>query len=113
MGDLRARQLRRNMTEAEKRLWSRLRSNRLGVHFRRQHRVGPYIVDFACLERKLIVEVDGGQHNEPDGLAHDARRTVFLNRDGYTVLRFWNNEVLGRTDDVVETIWHHLNPANR
>ncbi|MEP5248372.1 MAG: endonuclease domain-containing protein [Alphaproteobacteria bacterium] len=99
------------MTEAEKRLWSRLRSNRLGVHFRRQHRVGPYIVDFACLERKLIVEVDGGQHNERDGLAHDARRTDFLNRYGYSVLRFWNNDVLARTDDVVETIWYHLNPA--
>ncbi|MEQ8328806.1 MAG: endonuclease domain-containing protein [Parvibaculum sp.] len=99
------------MTEAEKRLWGRLRGNRLGVHFRRQHRVGPYIVDFACLERKLIVEVDGGQHNEPKGLARDDRRTAFLNRDGYTVLRFWNNDVLARTDDVVETIWNHLNKA--
>lgn len=96
------------MTEAEKRLWARLRANRLGYHFRRQHRIGPYIVDFACLERKLIVEVDGGQHNEPKGIALDARRTEFLNRDGYCVLRFWNNDVLARTDDVIETIWSRL-----
>ena len=101
------------MTEAEKRLWARLRANRLGCHFRRQHRIGPYVVDFTCLERKLIVEVDGGQHNEPKGAAHDARRTDFLQRDGYEVLRFWNNDVLARTDNVVETIWSHLNSLQR
>lgn len=101
------------MTEAEMRLWARLRANRLGCHFRRQHRIGPYVVDFACLERKLIVEVDGGHHNEPKGAAHDARRTDFLQRDGYDVLRFWNNDVLARTDNVVETIWSHLNSLQR
>ncbi|WP_365709986.1 DUF559 domain-containing protein [Parvibaculum sp.] len=58
---------------------------------------------------KLIVEVDGGQHNEPQGLARDRRRTEFLNRDGFHVLRFWNNDVLARTDDVIETIWSYLN----
>lgn len=101
------------MTEAEKRLWSRLRGNRLGCHFRRQHPVGPYIVDFACLERKLVIEVDGGQHNEPQGVARDRRRTEYLDRDGFHILRFWNNDVLARTDDVVETIWSHLNQVQR
>ena len=96
------------MTDAEKRLWGRLRNEALGYDFRRQHRIGVYIVDFVCLERKLIVEVDGGQHNEPSGIEHDARRTAWLNDVGYDVLRFWNNDVLAGTDDVVETIWHAL-----
>lgn len=101
------------MTEAEKRLWGRLRRNTLGCHFRRQHPIGPYIVDFVCLERKLVIEVDGGQHNEPRGLAHDNRRTGFLNGDGYAVLRFWNNDVLAKTDDVIETIWNVLRERQR
>ncbi|MEX1152671.1 endonuclease domain-containing protein [Parvibaculum sp.] len=108
MMDQRARNLRRNMTDAERRLWGRLRNDALGYRFRRQHPLGVYVVDFVCLERRLVVEVDGGQHNEPAGLAHDARRTEWLEADGYEILRFWNNDALARTDDVVETIWHAL-----
>ncbi|MBX3490439.1 endonuclease domain-containing protein [Parvibaculum sp.] len=108
MTQAQARHLRKSMTDAERRLWSRLRNNALGFHFRRQHRIGIYIVDFVCLERKLVVEVDGGQHNEPAGLAHDTRRTNWLNNEGYAVLRFWNNDVLLKTDEIVETIWHAL-----
>ncbi len=91
------------MTEAEKRLWSRLRDNQLdGHHFRRQRPIGPFIADFACVKEGLIVEVDGGQH--ADKATGDARRTAFLEKRGYRVLCFWNNEVLGNTDGVVETI---------
>ena len=96
------------MTEAERRLWNRLRNEAPGYDFRRQHSLGTYIVDFVCLERRLIIEVDGGQHNLEPGIAHDKRRTAWLKSCGYEVLRFWNNEVLAATDDVVETIWHAL-----
>ena len=96
------------MTDAERRLWGKLRRAALGYEFRRQHRLGPYIVDFVCLERRLVIEVDGGQHNLARGIAHDARRTAWLEGDGHRVLRFWNNEVLLATDDVVNTIWHAL-----
>lgn len=100
--------LRRNMTDAERRLWSRLRNNALGYEFRRQRRLGPYIVDFVCLERRLVVEADGGQHNFVPGIAHDERRSTWLNDRAYHVLRFWNNEILLAADDVVTTIWHAL-----
>lgn len=99
------------MTDAERRLWNRLRNEALGYDFRRQHRLGDYIVDFVCLERKLVIEVDGGQHNLAPGIARDEKRTAWLRSDGYEVLRFWNNEVLAATDDVVETIWHALRAA--
>ena len=108
MGDRRVRNLRHNMTDAERRLWSRLRNEALGYDFRRQHRLGNYVVDFVCLERRLVVEVDGGQHNLEPHIDHDRRRTEWLTSDGFEVLRFWNNEVLSATDDVVETIWHKL-----
>jgi very-short-patch-repair endonuclease len=99
----RARQLRRNATDAEIRLWSRLRRKQLaGFRFRRQHPLGSYIVDFFCPEARLIVEVDGGQHGEEN--AHDARRTEWLEARGYRVVRFWNNEVLSNTDGVLTTI---------
>src|SRR5690606_34443716 len=99
---------RRNMTDVERRLWARLRNAALGYEFRRQHKLGAYIVDFVCLERRLVIEVDGGQHNLDPGLQRDQRRTAWLENDGYKVLRFWNNEVLAATDDVIETIWHVL-----
>tara|TARA_R110000868_G_scaffold5084_2_gene31429 strand:+ start:2624 stop:2959 length:336 start_codon:yes stop_codon:yes gene_type:complete len=100
--------MRRNMTEAELRLWLHLRNGALGFHFRRQHPLGSYIVDFACLERRLIVEVDGGQHNLPAGLAHDAKRTQWLNETGFRVIRFWNDDVLKNTHGVVEQIIEEL-----
>ena len=99
----RARELRRNQTEAEAKLWSCLRNHQLNdVGFRRQHVLGNYIVDFCAPRRKLIIELDGGQHLEQE--EYDAERTKFLESRGYKVLRFWNNEVLKNIDDVIREI---------
>jgi very-short-patch-repair endonuclease len=97
-----ARALRVTMTDAERRLWACLRGRRLvGYKFRRQHPLGRFIVDFACIEHRLVIEVDGGQHcDSPD----DERRTAWLERQGWRVLRFWNNEVLTNSEGVQETI---------
>jgi very-short-patch-repair endonuclease len=98
-----ARILRRNPTDAEKRLWWRLRSKQLdGWRFRRQQLIDRYIVDFFCPEARLIVELDGGQHDRE--MAKDDQRTAWLAERGYRVLRFWNNDVLANTDGVVATI---------
>jgi very-short-patch-repair endonuclease len=102
----RARTLRRNLTDAERALWYRLRHQQLGVRFRRQHPLGNYIVDFVCLDRKLVVEVDGSQHLESQ---RDQERDQWLHAAGYRVLRFWNHEVLGQTQDVLEAIYRALN----
>ena len=92
--------LRKNQTEAENRLWQVLRAHRLNdFHFRRQHAIGPYIVDFCSPKHKIIIEIDGGQHLKQQ--AYDAERTVFLEAKGYRVLRFWNNEVMENLDGVV------------
>jgi len=96
----RAKTLRHNQTDAERKLWTRLRAAQLGVKFRRQHPVASYYADFCCVEHALIVELDGGQHDEPS----DAKRTADLEQAGFRVLRFWNDEVLVRTDDVLEEI---------
>ncbi len=99
----RARALRQNATESEKRLWYRIHSRQLNGHkFRRQHPVGRYVVDFACVELKLVVEIDGGQHAEQADA--DLKRTRELESLGYTVIRFWNNEVLGNIEGVLETL---------
>ncbi|MBZ0252437.1 MAG: DUF559 domain-containing protein, partial [Candidatus Methylomirabilis sp.] len=97
-----ARQLRKDMTDAERRLWTFLRRRELGVRFRRQEPIGPYIVDFACIKRRLIVEVDGGHHAE--NAAADAARTPDLERRGYRVIRFWNSDVVTNMDAVVREI---------
>jgi very-short-patch-repair endonuclease len=98
-----ARRLRRDQTEAEAKLWSRLRNKRLGGHhFYRQQPIGPYIVDFCSRSRKLIIEVDGSQHL--DQQTEDDARTVYLQSQGYQVLRFWNDEVLRDTDTVLQVI---------
>jgi len=90
------------MTDAEVRLWWRLRGKQIGGHrFRRQVPVGPYIVDFACVKAQLIVEVDGSQHLSSKA---DEERTAWLAARGFRVLRFWNNDVLQRTDEVLEAI---------
>jgi len=103
MSTSRARLLRRNLTDAERKLWTRLRRNQLdGHYFRRQVPVGRFIVDFLCKERRLVVEVDGGQHAVRH--AADASRSQVLRRHGYRVIRFWNNEVLENIDGVLETI---------
>ena len=96
---VRARSLRKLPTDAEALLWFHLRDRRMANHkFRRQRPIGPYFADFACIEIKLIVELDGGQHVE--AAVYDADRTRFLEGQGYRVLRFWNNEVLMQTDAV-------------
>lgn len=110
MANQRARNLRQNQTEAEKKLWSRLRRDALGKNFRRQHPLGPYIVDFVCLELKLVIEADGGQHGE-DAALHDQRRTAWLGARGYRVLRFWNNDILANIDGVVEVIRNEIAPS--
>jgi len=97
----RARRLRRNLTDAERKLWNRLRNGQLcGLKFRRQHPVPPYIVDFYCEVRRLVVELDGSQHNE----VVDRVRTRFLEQQGLVVLRFWDNDVLSRVDAALEAI---------
>lgn len=98
-----ARSLRTNATDAERRLWRALRRRQLEGHrFRRQHPIGPYIVDFVCLSAKLVVEVDGGQHAQTE--ERDAARTAWLESRGYRVLRFWDNEVLSNIDGVVQMV---------
>jgi very-short-patch-repair endonuclease len=102
--ELRARAMRIEPTEAERKLWWNLR-HRLALpasHFRRQVRLGHYIVDFASHGLKLVIELDGGQHAERTEL--DAKRTRFLEREGYRVLRFWNNDVMQNIDGVLEMI---------
>ena len=103
----RARDLRKKQTEAEKKIWQHLRNREIAGHkFRRQHVIGYYIVDFVCLSRKLIVEVDGGQHVET--ARYDAKRTEFLKSKGFAVIRFWNNDVLINTDAVIQKIYDAL-----
>jgi adenine-specific DNA-methyltransferase len=100
---LNARKLRRDQTDVEAVLWKRLRSRQIaGVKFRRQHPVGPYIVDFCCIECRWIIEVDGGQHSKREN--SDLKRTAFLQRSGYRVLRFWNNEVSTNMEGVLSEI---------
>jgi len=100
-----ARELRQRQTEAEKTLWASLRNRQLeGVKFRRQQPVGHYIVDFASFESRIIVEIDGGQHNERGMAEKDSERTIWLKGEGYHVLRFWNNDVLKNVDGVLEVI---------
>jgi very-short-patch-repair endonuclease len=94
--------MRQGMTDAERALWRRLRRDQLGVRFRRQHPVGPYVTDFACRSLRLIVEVDGGQHAIRSD--RDQRRNAWMADRGFLVLRFWNHDVLGNLDGVVERI---------
>ena len=99
----RSRALRKNATDPERKLWSVLRGRQLGgLKFRKQVPVAPYIADFACLERRLIIELDGGQHDE--NRAKDDIRTRYLEAKGYRVLRVWNTDVMRNIDGVVEAI---------
>jgi very-short-patch-repair endonuclease len=100
----RARQLRKKMTDAERKLWQNIRARQLlGFKFRRQEPIGRYIVDFVCYESKLIIELDGGQHLEKQA-KYDQVRDGWLRSQGFTVLRFWNFEVLENLDGVLESI---------
>jgi very-short-patch-repair endonuclease len=105
----RARQLRQEQTDAEALLWMLLRNRRLGgFKFRRQHPIDSYIIDFYCDEVRLAVEVDGGQHNTDEGRRRDVARTEFLTQRGIRVNRYWNHEVLGDTEAVLEAIYQSL-----
>jgi very-short-patch-repair endonuclease len=100
-----ARELRQQHTDAESALWMKLRNRELeGVKFRRQHPIGPYIVDFVSLRRRLIIEIDGRQHNEEREKERDEERTIRLEERGYRIMRFWNNQVLMNMDGVLERI---------
>lgn len=108
-----ARSLRRRQTDAERYFWSAVRNRRVdGYKFVRQYPVGPYIADFVCRETMLVVEIDGGQHA---GSKADIARTAYLDRQGYAVLRFWNNDILTNIDGVLTVLAEHLkakgNPA--
>ncbi len=100
-----AREMRKSMTDAELKLWNCLRAHRLmGLGFRRQLPISSYIVDFACPEHKLIIEVDGSGHNDDKQIEYDERRTTFLQSQGWCVIRLWNNEVL----DNIENACAHI-----
>ena len=105
-----AKQLRNNQTDAEIHLWKRIKSRQLkGYKFRRQHIFSNYIVDFVCIELKLIIEIDGSQHQAQK--EYDKIRTQYLNSIGFKVLRFWNNEILEQVESVVEAILQALPSA--
>jgi len=105
----RAKTHRRQLTAAENVLWQDLRRKQVGgFHFRRQVPIGPFIADFACAKEKLVIEVDGIGHAEPDEIARDAKRTAYPENLGWRVIRFMNVEIFDEIDAVVESIWHHL-----
>ena len=103
----RSRDLRKNLTDAEQKLWQKLRNKQIDDHkFRRQFVLGNYIVDFICIDKRLIVEVDGGQHM--DNVDYDLQRDEWLKKQNFKVLRFWNNQVLSEIDSVLEVIVKNL-----
>ena len=107
----RRQELRRNQTEAERKLWQLLRSRQFhGLKFLRQYSVGAYILDFYCPILRLAVELDGGQHNQHDNREYDEIRTVFLNAHGIHVIRFWNNDVLLDPHSVLEKLEESVTP---
>lgn len=104
-----ARENRNHMTDAERHIWHYLRGNQLGFKFLRQHIIADYIVDYVCLEKKLIIEIDGGYHSEPHQQDDDAMRTKRLNSLGFRVIRFTNEEILTDLLNTLSTIKEHLN----
>jgi very-short-patch-repair endonuclease len=109
----RARDLRRNQTDAETKLWYQLRAKRLEAYrFRRQFPIGNFIVDFCCKEHRLVIELDGSQHSEAEALARDKRRTLALEAKGYRVMRFWNNDVLQNVAGVIDAILEALRESS-
>jgi very-short-patch-repair endonuclease len=98
--------LRKELTPAERKLWSRIRKDQLGVNFRRQHAIGNYIPDFCSPKSKLIIELDGGQHLEQE--EYDKERTKYLESQGYKVIRFWNNDVMNNIEGVILAIIYAL-----
>ena len=105
----RGRRLRAESPPEEQKLWRQLSAKRFGgFKFRRQHRIGPYFADFCCVKRCLIIELDGGQHAEQEKERRDTARTVYLNQQGYRVIRFWNGQINTEMDDVLEAIYAAL-----
>lgn len=107
MGNLKqnARFLRKNMTNQERKIWSILKNrNFYGFRFLRQFQIGNYIVDFVCRSKKIIIEIDGGQHNHEDDIEYDKNRTKYMNLLGYKVIRFWNNDI----DKNIEGVYSKL-----
>lgn len=103
MVNLRARELRRNLTEAERTLWRHIRLRQIGgCKFRRQQPIDRYIADFVCFEKRLIIEVDGGQHLEQKG--YDSERDRWLEKEGFRILRFWDNQILKEIEAVKQVI---------
>mgnify|MGYP004455286081 FL=1 len=100
-----ARYLRKNQTEQERKLWNLIKNKQFyNYKFLRQYVIGKYIVDFICREKKIIIEIDGGQHNENSTIDYDKERSIYLNSIGYTVIRFWNNEI----DNNIEGVYSKL-----
>ena len=100
-----SRQLRKNMTSQERKLWCIIRNRQFyGYRFRRQFPLGQYIVDFICREKKIIIEIDGGQHNEIKNIQYDNKRTEYLISEGYKVMRFWNNDIDKNISGVYEKL---------
>lgn len=111
MGEIytRARELRKKTTPQEQKLWNILRKKNFhGLKFTRQFPIGNYIVDFACRSKKIVIEIDGGQHNEENNIKYDKTRTKYLNSKGYKVIRFWNNEIDQNLDGVYEKLLNIL-----
>ena len=96
------------MTEAEKKLWYKIRNKQLGVKFRKQQPIGKYIVDFVCFNKKLIIEIDGGHHFASE---KDKLRDLWFKNQGYKILRFWNSEVLKNIDRVIHKIIKEISPS--
>ena len=103
-----AKRMRRGQTEAESFLWSYIRANQLGVHFRRQHPIGDFIADFICIDQRLIIEVDGNIHNKPEQQDWDKQRTAFLESQDYRVVRFSNEQVLHDIEKVIAHIKSYI-----
>ncbi len=107
-----ARRLRYNETDAERKLWSRLRNKQImGIKFRRQQPVGKYIVDFVCFEKEMIIEIDGSQHAEIFGITKDIERTKYLESRGFRIVRFWDNDVFNNIEGVLFNISELINKA--
>jgi len=109
-----ARILRKNLTPQERKIWEIVRAHRFyGLEFRRQYPVGRYIVDFICKEKKIIIEIDGGQHNQDINKELDIQRTNYLISKGYKVIRFWNNEIDNNIAGVYEILKKYIDSSNQ
>ena len=107
---IKARILRKNMTDQERKLWELIKNRQFfNYRFLRQYPIGSYIVDFICREKKIIIEIDGGQHNQTNDIIYDKTRTHYLNTKGYTVIRFWNNEIDNNIEGVYLKLKEYFN----